>query len=268
MRELGDGTLFDAGRDIGVWLDWIDGFRWAADIVVGYAYLDEQKRRNLLGPVSSHESLDAVIQEVEDTSACSSEASGPTNWFGVTCAVGALYRHYVELLLKVVIILGRRIQQEESSFPGTHDLKNLWEEARAGMVAIWPNRNEHEREALDRAAQHIEWLVERDPDSQAFRYPSPDGLSKENALPIMEDLRGHVAPLGNYLRSVAVGMWDVRGEQQNYEEDMRANLPDSDPGIWKTGGLNVASPVPFDYICRMGAMHPRGSTDTRGANWS
>lgn len=236
MRERGDGTFSDTGQDITVWLYRADGFRWAADMAIQYADLDESARgqessSRVQGADSLESSLALSDQAVERAFAGVSDALGPINWFGLTCAVGALYRHYVELLLKVVIILGYRIQHRNSPFPWTHDLTGLWDLARSTMLGIWPNRDEGGKEVLERATEHVTWLADIDPNGESFRYPSDEGLLRDEALPLIEELQAHVIPLGNYLRSVAVGMWDVRGEQQNQEEDMRKNLPDSDPGI-------------------------------------
>jgi len=225
MRELSNGNLFDSGKDIGVWLDRADGFRWAADMACQYAELDQSAREQASAEEARAagclENLHALSdQAVEEAFACRSEAPGSVHWFGLTCAVGALYRHYVELLLKVLIILGRRIRHEDSTFLKTHDLIRLWDEARSSMFAIWPNPDEPERQALDRATQHIKWFAEHDPNNQAFRYPSGDGLARDKALPFIDELRAHVIPLGNYLECVAKGMWDTRHVQRNNEEDV------------------------------------------------
>ena len=236
MRERPDGRLFDCGQDIAVWLQRADGFRWAADMAVTYAEQDysgrEQASAQEIRDAGSLEALHSLSDAAVDRAyECLSESDGPIDWFGLTCAVGELYRHYVELLLKVVVILTRRIQNEESSFPRTHDLRTLWQVAHSRMRAIWPNRDGETPEAFDRATEHVSWLAGVDPNAQSFRYPSAQGFARDDALPLMKELRAHVVPLGNYLRKAAGGMWAVRDEQAQYEEDMNANVPDIDHGI-------------------------------------
>jgi len=227
MRGLPDGRLYDSGQDIAVWLHRADGFRWAADMACQYAESDECARaqtpcKQAPGVVSLGELHALSDKEVKQSYACLSAAPGPIAWFGLTCAAGALYRHSVELLLKVLVILGRRIQGKPSSFVKTHALERLWAEVRAEVLAIWPKQKADERAALDRATQHVKWLDTHDPDSTAFRYPSAQGLSRDDALPLMEELRAHVVPLGNYLSTMAEGMWAVL--------DKREDVPDCDPG--------------------------------------
>lgn len=234
MLPLGEGRFMDVGKDVGVWLDYADGFRWAADILVRYAESDETDRdarhRYETGGVSSYrESAKRAVDGAIDQLACASYAPGPVNWLGLTCAVGTLYRHYIELLLKLIVLLCQRLQGKESSFPMTHDLKKLWAEAQEARLGLWPDRDGGEQEALRLAAEHIAWLWERDPSSQVFRYPAPEGISRDRALPHMQELCKHVVPLGNHLRAVALGMWDVRHQQREAQEDMSGSVPDTSP---------------------------------------
>jgi len=69
-----------------------------------------------------------------------------------------VYRLYVELLLKIVVILCRRLEHKESSFPLPHNLDKPWSETQAALLALWPQRDRdcrHLREALTAAARKI-----------------------------------------------------------------------------------------------------------------
>jgi hypothetical protein len=158
--------------------------------------------------------------EVLDRLACRSHAPGPVNWFGLSCAVGTLYRHYVELLLKLIVVLCQRLGSKESSFPKNHDLNMLWDEARDACLGLCPKPNVEDQEALNVAEKQVRWLSEHDPSSQVFRYPALEGTSKDKALPDLQELCEHVVPLGNYLRQVALGLWDMRHNQRDIEEDL------------------------------------------------
>jgi len=234
MRPIGDHVLEDTGQEIGVWLDRADGFRWAADIILRHGdsdvlERDARERAKAQGPSSFEATVERADKEVLERLACRSSGLGPVNWFGLSCAAGTLYRHYIELLLKLIVVLCQRLERKESSFPQTHDLKTLWDEAEGAFLGLRHGRGKERREDLDIAAQHIEWLSQHDPDSQAFRYPTPEGNSRDKALPVMEELAEHVVPLGNYLRQKAMGLWAVRDQQSDVESDMSANGPEFAP---------------------------------------
>ena len=234
LRPIGNGLFEDTGQDVGVWLDRADGFRWAADIAMRYAESDvaEQQARERCEAMGTH-SLEAMLKQsdnqVIECQACRSNAPGPVNWFGLSCAVAVLYRLYVELLLKIIVILCRRSERKESSFPLTHDLNKLWGEAQAALLALWPERDREQQDVIRVATGHVEWLAKYDPTSQEFRYPTVAGTARDKALPQMEEMREHVVPLGNYLRQVAEGLWAERGQQRDAEADMSGNAPDTAP---------------------------------------
>jgi hypothetical protein len=78
-----------------------------------------------------------------------------------------LWRHYLELALKDVIAVGRRIAGEPWGFPSGHNLMNLWNVARPHVVQCGnPNAPE-----LVNVEANIREFEQVDPESDGFRYP-------------------------------------------------------------------------------------------------
>jgi hypothetical protein len=88
-----------------------------------------------------------------------------------------LYRHHVELLLKVIIevavaLLGRELLERELKAIGRHDLVDLWNTARPLLnpvcdLARNPPFPPDDIEGID---SYIQQIHEHDPDGQRFRY--------------------------------------------------------------------------------------------------
>jgi hypothetical protein len=140
----------------------------------------------------------------------SSIGLGACPWADQRYAVGNLYRHHIELLLKVVILLGRRLAGEESSFPRTHSLERLWGEAR---YAIENNIGHSIKISLDDADQRIRKLAQVEAKTQELRYPSSgDEFDKFPAT--TEELRDLACPLGDFLAECAESLWQQRFKQR------------------------------------------------------
>jgi hypothetical protein len=89
------------------------------------------------------------------------------------CPIAHMYRHYLELRLKELLISGGRVAYDESKFQSGHDLKRLWSVVRKLIEKAQPDWNRCE---LDAAESCIAELCQLDADSQSFRYPeSIDG---------------------------------------------------------------------------------------------
>ena len=135
---------------------------------------------------------------------------GACQWADLSYAVGSLYRHHIELLLKVLILLGRRLAGEGSSFPKEHDLRVLWAEARG---AIANNPDESIRISLEDANQRIGKLADIEAETQELRYPLP-GDEFDKILASREELRNLACPLGDFLAECAVSLWRQRLKQR------------------------------------------------------
>jgi hypothetical protein len=87
-----------------------------------------------------------------------------------------LYRHYLELRLKGLIIIGQELSRSESRARARrnrgrkgHNLKDLWKETRQLVERVWPDGPKGE---LDDVEGCIRRFADVDASSQAFRYPS------------------------------------------------------------------------------------------------
>lgn len=95
-----------------------------------------------------------------------------------------LYRQYIELRLKHVILLGHRLRKAKQGVPTHHNLETLWSDAKPVLLKQVRGSKRAELEAI--GAQILE-LQGIDPGSDEFRYPiskdksvSLDGLQHVN----------------------------------------------------------------------------------------
>ncbi len=80
-----------------------------------------------------------------------------------------LYRHYLELHLKLALELLRAVRGDDRPAPMTHNLGKLWRELRRELHARWPDAFARDAGKVDRC---IEQFSDADPASTAFRYAS------------------------------------------------------------------------------------------------
>lgn len=81
-----------------------------------------------------------------------------------------LYRHFVELSLKDMIVTARALDDQLPDFPDTHRLLPLWTELR-NLLSRVGDPTESEDELLDLVGGMVQELDRADPDSMSFRYP-------------------------------------------------------------------------------------------------
>lgn len=79
-----------------------------------------------------------------------------------------LFRHYVELRLKEIIVYGRIILGEDYQQPWGHELDQLWQDCRPICEGVLGKSYSESLDEVGRCVQEIVWL---DPNSQNFRYP-------------------------------------------------------------------------------------------------
>lgn len=82
--------------------------------------------------------------------------------------IAFLYRQYLELRLKDLLISGGRVVYDESKLTHGHDLKRPWAEVRKILESVWPGTHAEEMDALGNC---IEELCQLDAKSMSFRYP-------------------------------------------------------------------------------------------------
>ena len=79
-----------------------------------------------------------------------------------------VYRQYLELRLKKLIIDFRKLCDEIPEFPKVHDLNTLWTECKRLLEKQEPKVEKNDLEAV---SECIQQFCELDPRSEAFRYP-------------------------------------------------------------------------------------------------
>ena len=79
-----------------------------------------------------------------------------------------LYRHYVELCLKQMIVAGQSLLEQPKDFKDIHDLVNLWKPCREILQENWP---EEPVATWDNVEKLIKEFNQQDTDGMNFRYP-------------------------------------------------------------------------------------------------
>ncbi len=79
-----------------------------------------------------------------------------------------LYRHYLELRFKVIIIRGKELIGESGSFPHTHKLSELWSQSKAILQKIWNQEIAADFVLVEKIVNDFEQMDSR---AEAFRYP-------------------------------------------------------------------------------------------------
>lgn len=116
-----------------------------------------------------------------------------------------LYRHYLELLLKFIIDVGRQLENK-NGYPTHHRIENLWPEAKGIIRKMWPGGDPEEMKLTDHV---IKELSSVDPESMCFRYPeSKDG---EKYIPDithinLRHLGQTIDTVGTFLEGVLMGI--------------------------------------------------------------
>ena len=87
-----------------------------------------------------------------------------------------LYRQYIELRLKEIIMEGKILLEEGSSYPKHHKISDLWNTAKS--IAIRVFKKDNEPPDFDYAEHVITEFSKIDPESLSFRYP--ESKSEEN----------------------------------------------------------------------------------------
>lgn len=149
------------------------GFQRAADMIVDAAQCDEANPDDLFFPVAY------------------------------------LYRHHLELMLKELVRLGRRLGSlhECEGILGKHNLRSLWNKAKQLIKEVWPDSPDDDLRA---AEQLVLEFHEHDPSGQTFRYARDKaGASHMKDGPDRVDLvnlRETVGAVSNFLDAAYAGI--------------------------------------------------------------
>ena len=82
--------------------------------------------------------------------------------------VAFLYRHYLELRLKEIIVQGAELLAQQSDLKPVHKLDVLWNSVRSILETVWPNGPRTDLDAVENVIGQFHKL---DLTSMAFRYP-------------------------------------------------------------------------------------------------
>lgn len=114
-----------------------------------------------------------------------------------------LYRHYIELSLKEVVLDASRFITDVSPTDPKHDLGTLWENARGILPVVWPGAQPAQIDAVEACITEIS---EHDPRAMAFRYPldtkgNPhleklDSIDLQNLMEVMDRIGNFLDCLG------------------------------------------------------------------------
>lgn len=134
-----------------------------------------------------------------------------------------LYRHYIELQLKEIVINGRLYLEERRRFPRGHNINMLWEECRRVVqeidASVEPIPSEDSNAVYNSLGNDISVLGRLDPNSTTFRYPTD-----ANGNPITADFPGiHLRQLPELieridynLRGIATGVYEACCEREEW----------------------------------------------------
>jgi hypothetical protein len=136
--------------------------------------------------------------------------------------IGFMYRHYVELRLKHLIVVGCTLLGKHPSrkLRKEHDLLLLWREARPIIERIYPSGEDAE---LGIIGERLEELSKVDFGSYAFRYPE-DTKGSRTLTGVryinLRQLRDVVQGMSNILDGAGIGM----EENLKAKHEMMADL--------------------------------------------
>jgi hypothetical protein len=131
------------------------------------------------------------------------------------------WRHYVELQLKVLILLVRKYRQEPINLPRTHRIDQLWRWVRPLLEEAFPGEPTDD---LDNAERVLMQLQGFDPTSEHFRYPIlKDGPNTPAALGRVHIGRFHSAmeTVAHVLDASETGVRVMIDSRNEYEAAMR-----------------------------------------------
>ncbi len=139
-----------------------------------------------------------------------------------------LYRHYIELILKEIIMNSREFLKMSRPFPKGHDLLRLWKICRELMEAAdkvvdagFAESDAYQDEIVslyDALEADIGRFAEVDPDSEHFRYPvdikaKPIEIDQNQLAKLLRELPELVSRIGNLLDGASVGIYTILDEK-------------------------------------------------------
>ena len=131
-----------------------------------------------------------------------------------------LYRHYVEIRLKSLLLDGSRLLDREHKQKPEHQLSKLWPKVRSILDELWPNEKGEDLEAMDSLIAQFE---EVDPRTTTFRYPKDfDGNNSLKLDAPRVNLR-NLAEVVGAMSIILEGSAGAISEYQDYKRDMQSD---------------------------------------------
>ncbi len=135
-----------------------------------------------------------------------------------------LYRHYIELMLKEIILNNWEYLEISKPFPRGHDIYKLWEICRKAMQKtdklVDPQFAESQKyikqimQAYDALEADLNKFAEIDPNSQLCRYPvdshgNPIVVNNELLIELLRELPELVKGIRHNLNGISTGIYTI-----------------------------------------------------------
>jgi hypothetical protein len=133
--------------------------------------------------------------------------------------IAFLYRHYLELRLKEIIVAGQALLDHPSDFEHVHQLEVLWDSCRKILEEVWPGSPAGDLNAVEDCIRQFSKV---DPRSMGFRYPATkDGKA---TLPNLQrinirNLHEVMARLSSLLEGASMGISVYLDDKRSMERD-------------------------------------------------
>jgi len=133
--------------------------------------------------------------------------------------IAFLYRHYLELRLKEIIVAGQALLDHPADFQHVHQLEVLWSSCRKILEEVWPGSPAGD---LDAVQNCIRQFSKVDPQSMGFRYPATkDGkptLANLQHINI-RNLQEVMALISSLLEGASTGISVYLDDKRSMERD-------------------------------------------------
>jgi hypothetical protein len=123
---------------------------------------------------------------------------------------GFLYRHAIELTLKVIVIVGKRSEGVEEEFLQSHKISTLWQECLSVMKKMYRFKGKDSN--LDQIGKWITVLEGWDEDATCFRYPNL--INGSQRLPSLHELIWTCEYMFRRLVRCFEDMWNRYAQQE------------------------------------------------------
>jgi len=131
-----------------------------------------------------------------------------------------LYRHYVEIRLKSLLLDGNRLLDREHKQKSEHQLSKLWPKVRSILDELWPNEEGEDLKAMDSLIAQFE---EVDPRSTTFRYPKDFDGNNSLKLDVPRVNLRNLAEVVGAMSIILEGSAGAISEYQGYKNDMQSD---------------------------------------------